>query len=247
MKISAAIMAHPERSAEVAELQDELDRPVMVHWDREGPPSGNGDRVWRQARAAWLMADPGADWHVLIQDDALVSRHFLAGLERALEHVPNDAVVSPYLGMGRNVPRRWEAMAQNADLRGARWIVSGRVMWGVCLVLPVMKIQQVVDWCDRKAGMPDDMRVSAWATRHQIDTWYPWPSLVDHRRVPSLTKHRAADRVARRHHTGSALHIDWGGPVVIDPMLSWHRGPRSLNRVRSGPTSPRTGKVGNGA
>ena len=239
MKISASVMAHPNRSTEVGELLAALDRKVPVHWDREGAPSGGGDRIWRQARAAWSMYDPSADYHVLIQDDAIVSADFLAGLERALDFVRPGSVVSPYLGTGRNVPLRWGRMTEKADIQHARWIVAGRVMWGVCLLLPVSRIPEMIAWCDRKAGMPDDMRVGAWAVRNELDVWYPWPSLVDHRLVPSLTKSRAADRVARRHHAGSALAIDWSGPVVMDSMLARHRGsrsgPRSDWRVRSAP------------
>ena len=57
MRLSASIMAHPARSGEVAELVAALDRPVPVHWDDEGPPSGKADRVWRTARGAWLLAE----------------------------------------------------------------------------------------------------------------------------------------------------------------------------------------------
>lgn len=249
VKVSAAIMAHPNRAPEVEFLRGQLDREVMVHWDREGAPTGNGDRVWRQARATWQMFDPDADYHVLIQDDAIVSENFLAGLELALNFAPDNAIVSPYLGTGRNVPMRWEKMAQMADVKNASWIASGRVMWGVCLVLPVGWIPQMLEWADRKGGMPDDMRVGAWAVREGIEVWYPWPSLVDHRVIPSLTKNRAADRVARRHHSGSALEIDWSGPVVEDPMLKMHRsprsGPRGEWRVLSPGATTRSGRARN--
>ena len=116
MRLSASIMAHPARSGEVAELVAALDREVPIYWDNEGPPSGKADRVWRTARGAWELADPAADWHALIQDDALVCRDLLAGLELALEHVPPDAVVSGYLGTGRTVPIRWEALARAAEI-----------------------------------------------------------------------------------------------------------------------------------
>lgn len=227
MKLSASIMAHPVREAEVAELTAALDRPVPVYWDPEGPPSGAGDRVWRVARGAWALADPDADFHVLIQDDALPAADLLAGLELALEHVPADALVSPYLGRGRNVPHRWEVMGVQADKLGASWVRTQKLMWGVCLVAPAKLLPEMIAWCDQKAGMPDDMRVGAWFERTGREVWYTWPSLVDHRTVPSLTKHRATERVARKHHQGSALRLDWTGPVVTDPMLTRRRGPRS--------------------
>lgn len=236
MKLSASVMAHPSREAEVGQLLAALDRPVPVHWDPDGAPSGSGDRVWKVARAAWHLADPEADWHALIQDDAVPCADLLAGLERALAYVPPDAVVSPYLGTGRNVPIRWEALARAADTAGATWARSLKLMWGVCIVLPVKLIPEMVAYADRRAGVPDDMRVAGWAEKTRREVWYTWPSLVDHRTVPSLTKHRAADRVARRHHGGSALEINWTGHAVTDPILA------RRNPSRSGPSRVRSRK-----
>ena len=234
MKVSAAIMAHPDRAEMVADLRFRLDRVPAIHWDPGGPPSGNGDRVWSVARAAWLKYDPAADYHVLIQDDAIACKHLLAGIEAALDHVPAGSILSPYLGTGRMATARWDHLERVADAAGAAFIRADRVMWGVCLVVPTVDISDMIAWCDRKGGVPDDMRVSGWAQRNDREVWYTWPSLVDHRTVPSLTKHRALDRVARRHHLGSATDIDWSGPVVTDPMLLRRKGPRSRpRRVRS--------------
>lgn len=235
MKVSAAIMAHPDRAEFVAELRFKLDRVPGIYWDPGGPPSGNGDRVWSVARAAWSMFDPAADYHVLIQDDAIVCPDLLAGIEQALDHVPAGAVLSPYLGTGRMAPARWDHLERMADDSGASFVRAERLMWGVCLALPTVDIPDMIAWADRRGGVPDDMRVGGWAKRNDREVWYTWPSLVDHRTVPSLTKHRALDRVARRHHLGSALEINWSGPVVTDPMLLRRKGPRSRpSHVRSG-------------
>jgi hypothetical protein len=234
VKLSASVMAHPDRAGEVAHLAGLLDRPVPTYWDPEGKPSGNGDRVWRVARGAWQLADPDADWHLLIQDDARPCADLLAGLERALAFVPQDAVVSAYLGTGRNVPIRWEAMARAADSAGVSWVRSHKLMWGVCIALPVKLIPDMIAYADRRSGVPDDMRVAGWAGARDHEVWYTWPSLVDHLPVPSLTKHRARERVARRWHEGSALEIDWSGHAVADPMLARRRAERSgPSRVRS--------------
>lgn len=233
--LSASIMGHPDRGQQIADLLIALgDLNVPISLDAEGAPSGNADRVWRNARAAWLMHDPQADWHVLIQDDALVCRDLLAGLEAALEHVPGEhAIVSGYLGGGRRVPPRWASMAEKADAAGAAWVRAQKLMWGVCIAVPVRYIDEMIRFADRRAGVPDDMRVAGWVSRTQREVWYPWPSLVDHRDVPSLTKHHAPDRRAIRHHSGSAMEIDWSGPVVTDPAL--------LRRTsaRSGPSNRR--------
>lgn len=230
-------MAHPDRAGLVSELQDWLDRDTMVVWDIEGPPSGNGDRIWRTARAAWQVADPDADWHVLIQDDAVPCPNFLAGLERALEHVPPDATVCPYLGQGGAASKRWGVLGAQADQRGASFVVSQSLMWGVAICLPVAMIPDMIARADTMHRVPDDMRVAGWTKRRAGEVWYTWPSLVDHRPVPSITKHRAADRRAVRHHHGSALELSWSGPVVRDPAYTRTRGPRSGPSVNRQVTS----------
>lgn len=223
-------MAHPDRAGEVEALRETLGRPVVVAWDDEGKASGNADRVWRTARRAWALAEPDADWHLLIQDDARPCADLLAGLERALAFVPQDAIVSGYLGTGRNVPIRWEALAKAADTYSADWVRSNKLMWGVAIALPTRLIPEMIEYADRRPGVPDDMRVAGWAERTQREVWYTWPSLVDHLPVPSLTKHKARERVARRWHEGSALDVDWTSRSVTDPMLA------RRNPSRSGPS-----------
>lgn len=227
MKLSASIMAHPDRSALVDRLRASLDRDVPVAWDDEGPPSGNADRVWRTARRGWGLADSEADWHLLIQDDALASPDLLAGLEKALDHAPLDAVVSPYFGQGGAVGARWARIGAEAERRSASWVLSERLMGGVAICLPTGLIPDFIARADTMAGVPDDMRVAGWSRRRHGEVWYTWPSLVDHQPVPSITKHRAADRHAVHHHQGSALTLDWSGPVSVDPMYARVRGQRS--------------------
>lgn len=254
MKLSCSIMAHPDRAGHVDELRRALGTRrgmTPVAWDDEGPPSGNTDRGWRTARRGWELADPDADWHLLLQDDAVPCADLLVGLEQALKYVPADAVVSAYLGGGGAIGPRWGPIAASADQRGASWVISHKLMWGVAIILPVKLIPEMVERANRSTGTPDDMRVCGWAEKRHAEVWYTWPSLVDHRDVPSLTKHRAKDRRAWRFHGGSALKLDWAGPVVTDPAFSMLRGPRSGPRgdwkVTSQTTAPSTGKVGNSA
>lgn len=229
-------MAHPDRGDLVDEMIGIIlggSRSVSIAWDLEGPPSGNVDRGWRTARQAWEMAPPDSDWHLVLQDDAWPCVDMLAGLEQALEHVPGDAVVSPYLGKGGITPPRFHTMAAQAERTGASWITSAKLLWGVAICLPTRLIPGMIERADRSTGVTDDMRIAGWAQSRHIPVLYTWPSLVDHRDVPSITKHRAKERRAQRHHQGSALDLKWTGPTVQDPMFSL------LNRPRSGPRTNR--------
>lgn len=227
MKVSYSIMAHPDRTDHVRDMIMQLGA-VPISWDEEGPASGDHDRVWRNARRAWEMHEPDADWHVLLQDDAVLCDRFVERMREACGHAPQfgKAIVSPYLGHGRVRPSRWEALAAEADLRGAGWLRTGKLMWGVAIAVPVPLIGEMIAYGDKRPGIPDDMRVAGWAARTGREVWYTWPSLVDHRPGQSLTKHKAADRVAIRH-VGSATEIDFSGPVVTDPVLNLRKGPRS--------------------
>lgn len=180
---------------------------VPVAWDEEGPPARNHDRVWRNCRRAWEMHDPGADWHLVLQDDAVVCRDLLAGIARGLNAVPEQSIVSLYMGTTRPLPRLWTRLAQRAHDEGASWCVGPRSVWGIALALPVELIGQMLDYCDHQGSVPDDMRIGRWARKNRLEAWFPWPSLVDHAPGPSLVGHHL-ERSAHRLLEGSALR-DW--------------------------------------
>lgn len=211
-------MAHPARGPQVKDLLARLDREVPVCWD-SGPASTDLEKVWANARRTWETHDPEADWHMLIQDDALVVPDLLAGLEKALEHVPPDVIVQPYVGTKRPNVGLVDAKVAAAEAVDASWIRMRSLMWGVATVVPVREIPQMIEWCSRRErrGWSDDKRVGRYF--RDVKGWptlYPWPSLVDHRQGPSLCGHDDGGRRARRLWPRSALLRDWSGPVVDD-------------------------------
>ena len=84
--LSVAVMAHPKRADLIPALCDSIDADVPVVWDERN------DR-WDTGRRALLAFDPAATHHLVVQDDALVCRDLVAGLQRALPHVPREAPV----------------------------------------------------------------------------------------------------------------------------------------------------------
>lgn len=228
--LSAAIMAHPDRADLVSELTGSLDREVPVSWD-DKPVSRHTEQRWAVGRAAWLSYDPDADFHLVLQDDAIVVPDLLAGLESALDHVPDQVLVSPFIGTKRPAANRWNALTHRAIRDGASWVESTILMWGVAIIARTSMIDDMVAWADNRVGKPYDTRVGQFWVRNQINTWYTWPCLVDHRDGPSLVGHGAKGRNAQLLHTGSALDLDFSGPVVRDNRVSRQRG-----TVRSRPS-----------
>lgn len=219
VRVSAAIMAHPKRAGFVAELEGRLDREAALVWD-----DGSNSR-WGTGRRALLSYDPEATHHLVVQDDAVVPRDLVAGLEQAIAHTSGDVPVCLYVGRVRPYRQLVDQYVARAG-SGASWLVMDQLCWGVAIAFPTKIIEDMVAWCDRQTIPNYDTRMSRWLEGEGIATWYPWPSLVDHRESPSLVPGRGhAGRVARRFigADASALDIDYSGSVLRLPGINDYR------------------------
>lgn len=212
MKISVSVMAHPDRAHLVDELLDSLDVRAKVAFDTGGKPSRDPERIWQNAKKAWGMHDGDADWHVVLQDDAIVAKNLMQCLPSALGRVPDMGMVSLYVGDGRPMSSLWGRLADAARACEASWIVGPRSMWGVGLAIPVRLIGGMVEYCSRLRGIPDDMRIGRWGRRAGVETWFTWPSLVDHPQGGSLVGH-GGGRVARSF-AFDAHDWNWDGAII---------------------------------
>lgn len=208
MTLSVAVMAHPKRSEMVADLVATLG-PVPVVWDELNDRHDTGVR-------AVEAYDPAATHHLVIQDDAVPSVDLLAGIERALTHVPDGRPASFYLGRVRPFAGAVNRAVESAppDLS---WLVMDGVYWGPAIVYPTECIPDLSRWYRGAAArkVPNyDRRVSRWFEQQHRECWYSWPSLVDHRGDSSLVGGHRAVRRCHRFCEGSALDVDWSGSVV---------------------------------
>lgn len=223
-------MAHPSRRTFVEILLGQLDREIPVSWDVDGPPSPDKAKRWRVGTAAWRM-HTGADWHMVIQDDTTVCPDLLAGLEKALDYVPDDVgIVQPYVGKARPLGQHFVQLAAQADRVGATWIQHRSMCWGVAIIVRTATIEDMIAWCTQRPTLTYDSRVGRYYrdVLHQV-TWYTWPSLVDHRDGPSLVGH-GPGRVAHKPWRESALELSWDGPVIKDRV--------PISRARTRPMRP---------
>src|SRR5690606_7713538 len=130
-----------------------------------------------------------------------------------------------YVGKTRPYREMISDYVRRAD-EGASWLVMDQLHWGVAVVIPTRYIDAMVEWCDGLDIPNYDTRMSRWFEAQGIETWYPYPSLVDHRESPSLVPGRGhAGRVAHRFigTDASAADADYTGSVLRLPSVSDYR------------------------
>jgi len=210
-RLSIAIMAHPKRERWVNEYLVPRLPGARVVWDEKNDRWDTGSRS--------LQAHTDAEWHLVVQDDALLPNDFVAGVQKMLKAVPSGRPVGLYYGRVR--PREFETrrLIAESNQKGASFIVHNGPWWGVGIVVPSAHVQSIVEWGNEHTGIPNyDRRISRWYQTEGIDCWYPQPSLIEHRTEdnPSLVPGRTgANRRAYRFvGPQSALQVDWSGPVI---------------------------------
>lgn len=234
--VSVAIMAHPKRRKFVAELLPRLDQPATeVVWDTH-------DDRWDTGRRALLAFRPAAEFHLVIQDDAIPCRDLVAGAERAMA-AAGERPVGLYVGRVRPMNRQHIVgpAIDRAVKRGATWIAMEGPTWGVAIAVPTSHIPEIVKWGDRHTDIPNyDTRIARYYRSQGIDCWYTVPSLVDHRPVkdnPSLLSGRTGNR--RAHYfigkDRSALEVEWDAEPCRQPgRVFHHRGSGRMTTAEDG-------------
>lgn len=173
--LSVSVMMHPSREHFRGYLLERLgDVPVIVD---------DGAGVWATCRRAWQQRDTAADFHLVVQDDALVCQDFTARAITALEAMRTGHACSFYFG------RRaaYDQLAPDALRLGA--IVLPQLHWGLAVCLPRDLVEPMLAFGDAydAAAHLDDTRIKAFLCSRGVPVWHPVPSLVDHRaELPSL-------------------------------------------------------------
>lgn len=184
--ISVAIMAHVVRQHQAHLLARQLGARLFLDSGELGEVE-NARRAWSWGQVA------GADWHLVIQDDAVpiprMHDHLNAGLSY---YLPSPGLVSLYLGT--SYPTHWQARIRRAlDRAGdAAWIQSDHLLHGVAVAAPVSWIPAILH---HRSDLPYDEHLGQWARSAGHPIWYTRPSLVDHEDGPSLIEH--PDRLGR--------------------------------------------------
>jgi hypothetical protein len=187
-RLSVSIMAHPSRALWVQELWNAIG-PVPTAWDEKRDE-------WDTGRRAWELHNPNADWHLVLQDDVLVTADLLSRTTELLTGLEHNGPVSLYLGAGRPMqPRVLQAIEQQRD----GWVTLPWLIWGPAIVLPTRHIGQVLELGDQYT-YGYDKRLAQYHKQRHIPCLHTWPSLVDHRDQGSLLGHDRPGQPPRRAH-----------------------------------------------
>ncbi len=174
-------MAHPSREDYFPYLQDRLGNPPFsIDRDSAG--------VWPNCRNAWLMHDPEALFHVVIQDDAIVCTHFQARAESVLADASRIMGDKPFAISFYHGNKKEFADEALLGLKHG-YVVRSRPGWGVAICLPTAVISDMVQECDTFDEVQDDERITRFLLNHGMQVYFPMPSLIDHRtasETPSL-------------------------------------------------------------
>jgi len=201
-------MAHPSRTKQAVELLDQLKQysfcDISITWDELNNEWHTGERS--------LRAGVGkGEWHVVIQDDALLTPNFYENIEGAIRHVPERVLISLYTGTARPFGDRVKIAVDKAY--HATWLRHNMLLWGVGILIPSNHIEPLLEFV---AGREElyDIRIGMFYQRNRLPVYYTMPSLVNHDDdISSLLGHGAdpAPRVAHRLAQGL---IQWNNHVI---------------------------------
>lgn len=203
MSLSVTIMAHTARRAEAQRLAQLTGASLSLD-DGSLGETANGDRAWAMHQ--------DAEWHLVIQDDALLIDDFLIHAADALAHAPETAV-SFYVGTGRPNQRLVQQAIRDADETGAAWLRHNALLWGVAVAMPTAHIPVFLK-VSKRSEQPYDRRIGDYWTNQGIDVLYTWPSLADHADGPTLLRHPWGPPTAPRRAHRLGIPSTWDTPVT---------------------------------
>lgn len=174
MNISATVMAHPKRKDAAKAVALELKRypfiSVSIIFDTINVE-------WHTGRRALADGIGKGDWHVVIQDDAILSPDLYENLERAITALGEQTLISLYTGTSRPLGRRVKAAVDKAA--DGEWLQHHQLFWGVGIAIPTSHIAPMLEFVE-DIELQYDNKIGEFYCRNGLPVYYCIPSLVDH-------------------------------------------------------------------
>lgn len=212
MNITVSVMAHPKRRAQAEALALQLKQypfmDVSITWDEL-------NSEWHTGRMSLMRGARRGDWHLVLQDDAVLTPYLYANIEAVIAAAPTRSVISLYTGKVRPLAERVQMAVDKAP--DGSFLSHYMMMWGVAILIPSNHIEPMLEFIDepKYSDTPYDQRVGIFYQRNRLPIYYTMPSLVDHNDdLGSLIGNGYAKerRVAHRRSKGLIYWTD----TVID-------------------------------
>jgi hypothetical protein len=174
MKISIAIMAHPSRTAQAEALYSELQQypfaAPQIIYDQHNDE-------WTNGKKALQYGVGKGDWHVVIQDDAILTPDFYRNVENAIFALRQKTLISLYTGTARPMARRVSNAVDSC--KDGEWLRLNQLLWGVGIVLPTDHIEPMLEFVEN-IELQYDNKIGEFYNLNGLPVYYCIPSLVDH-------------------------------------------------------------------
>lgn len=204
------VVGHVDRRVQRQRLEGQINPDVVVTDDGTLGVTGNHLAVLRDC--VWQASAGGANWVVVLEDDALPVAGFHQQLSAALDVAPSE-VVSLYYGTGYPAQRQhqFRSMSHRQDLC---WILHPHMRHAVAYALHVDCFRNgLLDTFNTYAQVeyPPDDAIGKWALRHSTPIAYANPSLVDHEDGASVIKTRRHLGIVTPNARRRPRHAHWVG------------------------------------
>lgn len=174
MNISITVMAHPRRKEAAEALNDSLMKydftSNTITWDEK-------NIEWHTGRRALLDGVGKGDWHVVIQDDAILTPNFKQNIENAIKSLDQKTLVSLYTGTARPIPDRVATAVKEAT--NGDFLRFHQLMWGVGIAIPTDHIEPMLEFVE-DIELQYDNKIGEFYCQNGLPVYYTVPSLVDH-------------------------------------------------------------------
>lgn len=206
VNVSVGIMAHPRRNPYVRSLlRGQLPVHTRVAFDKHNNP-------WETGRRAILsyLDQPDYEYHLVLQDDAILPPRFMAGVRNALEAIPRNSPLVLFTTKSTIWKPTLDAIPDSVS-----YLVMDHIWWGVGIVYPTHSIPDLITHCDQLSTHQYDHRVGDFYASNSIPVYYTWPNLLNHRAGPSLIPGRSGRRRAHNYSPSPPVdQLKWDGKVV---------------------------------
>lgn len=181
IKISKTIMAYKARKNRIPYIRSMVgDAAVSLDDGRWG--------LWENSRRCWLSRDPASEFHLVIQDDAVICRDFSNRMSEIFANVGNDYKNFAYCLYFRikndsksDVIANFNKRAIGAYKSKKSHFIDKYLRYGIAYMMPSHLVPEMIDYADKldNLGNHDDTRYSHFAAHKGLRIVYPLASLID--------------------------------------------------------------------